>query len=77
MPKFLTGAPEDIELVRYRLGFFDRDANVDDVKENHTGMVRIGNDALNRWSMAASLSEPEQIMATINHLDPKVVHYAI
>lgn len=72
--KLLTGAPEDIELVRYRLGFFDRDANVDDVKENHTGMVRIGNDALNRWSMAASLSAPQQIMATINHLDPKVVH---
>ncbi len=72
--KFLTGAPEDIELVRYRLGFFDSDAKVDDVRENHTGMVRIGNDALNRWSMAASLSEPQQIMATINHLDPKVVH---
>ncbi|PXW91339.1 protein SCO1/2 [Nitrosomonas sp. Nm84] len=72
--KFLTGAPEDIELVRYRLGFFDSDAKVDDVKENHTGMVRIGNDALNRWSMAASLSEPNQIMATINHLDPKIVH---
>ena len=72
--KFLTGAPEDIELVRYRLGFFDRDANVDDIKENHTGMVRIGNDALNRWSMAASLSDPQQIMATINHLDPKTVH---
>jgi protein SCO1/2 len=72
--KFLTGAPEDIELIRYRLGFFDRDANVDDIKENHTGMVRIGNDALNRWSMAASLSDPQQIMATINHLDPKVVH---
>ena len=72
--KFLTGASEDIELVRYRLGFFDRDANVDDIKENHTGMIRIGNDALNRWSMAPSLADPQQIMATINHLDPKVVH---
>lgn len=72
--KFLTGAPEDIELVRYRLGFFDREVALDSVKENHTGMVRIGNDALNRWSMAASLSDPQQIMATINHLDPKTVH---
>lgn len=72
--KFLTGAPEDIELVRYRLGFYDRDEEVDNVRENHTGMVRIGNDALNRWSMAPSLSEPQQIMATINHLDPKTVH---
>ncbi len=72
--KFLTGASEDIEFVRYRLGFYDRDEKMDNVRENHTGMVRIGNDALNRWSMAPSLSEPQQIMATINHLDPKAVH---
>ena len=72
--KFLTGAPVDIELVRYRLGFFDRDENIDNIKENHTGMIRIGNDSLNRWSMAPALAEPLQIMATINHLDPKAVH---
>ncbi len=72
--KFLTGDPADIELLRYKLGFFDREAGLDDVKENHTGMVRIGNDAVNRWSMAPSLAEPQQIMATINHLDPKAVH---
>ena len=72
--KFLTGALEDIELVRFRLGFFDREIDLDKVKENHTGMVRIGNDALNRWSMAPALSKPQQIMATINHLDPKAVY---
>ena len=72
--KFLTGDPADIELLRYKLGFFDREAGLDDVKENHTGMVRIGNDAVNRWSMAPSLAEPRQIMATINHLDPKAIH---
>lgn len=72
--KFLTGAPEDIEAVRFRLGFYDRDENVDNIKENHTGMIRIGNDSLNRWSMAPALAEPLQIMATINHLDPKSVH---
>ncbi len=72
--KFLTGAPEDIELLRFRLGFFDREIDLDKVKENHTGMVRIGNDALKRWSMAPALAEPHQIMATINHLDPKAIH---
>ncbi len=72
--KFLTGTPEDIELVRFRLGFFDCEIALDKVKENHTGMVRIGNDALNRWSMAPTLPDPQQIMATINHLDPKTVH---
>lgn len=72
--KFLTGVSEDIELVRYRLGFFDRDEDIDNVRENHTGMVRIGYDALKRWSMAPALADPVQIMATINHLDPKAVH---
>lgn len=74
--KFLTGVPEDIELIRYRLGFYDVEEDVDNIKENHTGMVRIGNDERKRWSMAPALSDPEQIMATINHLDPKVVHTA-
>ncbi len=74
--KFLTGAPEDIEWVRYRLGFYDVEEDVDNIKENHTGMVRIGNDERKRWSMAPALSDPWQIMATINHLDPKVVHTA-
>jgi len=74
--KFLTGASEDIELVRYRLGFYDPEEDIDNIKENHTGMVRIGNDERKRWSMAPALSDPIQIMATINHLDPKVVHTA-
>ncbi|PSJ16586.1 SCO family protein [Nitrosomonas supralitoralis] len=75
--KFLTGATEDIELVRYRLGFYDPEEDLDNIKENHTGMVRIGNDERNRWSMAPTLSDPEQIMSTINHLDPKAVHTAV
>lgn len=72
--KFLTGAAEDIELLRRRLGFFDVEAELDVVKDSHTGMVRIGNATLNRWTMAPSLADPEQIMATINHLDPKAIH---
>jgi len=72
--KLLTGTADDIELLRRRLGFFDYEAELDAVKDNHTGMVRIGNAALNRWSMAPSLADPAQIMATINHLDPKAIH---
>lgn len=72
--KFLTGAPNDIELLRRKLGFFDYEAELDAAKDNHTGMVRIGNAALDRWSMAPSLADPEQIMFTINHLDPKATH---
>ena len=72
--KLLTGTADDIELLRRRLGFFDYEAELDAVKDNHTGMVRIGNAALNRWSMAPSHADPAQIMPTINHLDPKAIH---
>jgi protein SCO1/2 len=73
---FLTGAPEDIELLRYRLGFYDPDPLIDGNKTRHTGMVRIGNDRINRWTMAAARSDPEQILATLNHVDTSVVHTA-
>lgn len=73
---FLTGAREDIDLVRYRLGFYDPDPLVDFNDLNHTGMLRVGNDALDRWTMAPTLTEPEQILGTINHVDTAVVHTA-
>ncbi len=70
---FLTGAKADIELVRYSLGFYDPDPLIDGNKDRHSGMVRIGNDRNNRWTMAAARSDPEQILATINHVDSTVV----
>jgi protein SCO1/2 len=70
---FLTGRAHDIDQVRYRLGFFDPDPRVDADRSTHTGMVRIGNDASQRWIMAASLAAPEQILASIDHVDPSVV----
>ena len=66
---FLTGARADIEHLRYQLGFFDRNPVVDGDKATHTGMVRIGNDGYDRWTSASALSKPEQIVATINHVD--------
>jgi len=70
---FLTGAPADIRLVRYRLGFFDIDPAVDADNATHTGAVRIGNDVYARWSMAAALAAPAQIVAAINHVDRRMV----
>src|SRR5262245_42402987 len=66
---FLTGARADIEQLRYRLGFFDPNPVVDRDKATHTGMVRIGHDGYDRWTSAAALARPEQIVATINHVD--------
>jgi protein SCO1 len=66
---FLTGARADLEQLRYRLGFFDPNPVVDGDKATHTGMVRIGNDVYDRWTSASALAQPEQIVATINHVD--------
>jgi len=72
--QFLTGTPADIRDLRYRLGFYDRDQNIDVIDESHTGMVRIGNDRFDRWTMAPALAAPDQILATINHVDNTVMH---
>ncbi len=65
---FLTGASADIEELRYSLGFSDPDPLVDSDQTTHTGMLRVGNDAFQRWTMAPALAEPRQILATINHV---------
>lgn len=66
---FLTGTRADIDLVRFALGFYDPDPKVDKELNRHTGMVRIGNDAYDRWAMAPALARPEQIIAAILHVD--------
>ena len=70
---FLTGARADIQHLRYRLGFFDLNPVVDGDKATHTGMVRIGNDVYDRWTSSSTLAKPEQIVATIKHVDRSVV----
>lgn len=66
---FLTGRPEDVQSVRYALGFYDVDPEVDSQVNRHVGMVRIGNDIFDRWGMAPALAAPEQIVSAIRHVD--------
>lgn len=66
---FLTGTRKNIDLVRYALGFYDPDPRIDKELNRHTGMVRIGNDAYDRWAMSPALARPEQIVAAILHVD--------
>lgn len=68
---FLTGTRENIEQVRLSLGFFDVDPQVDADRSQHTGMLRIGNDALDRWCMTPALLEPAQICESIRAVDPE------
>jgi protein SCO1/2 len=65
---FLTGKPGDMEIIRRKLGFFDRDPQADANLSQHIGMVRIGNEAFDRWSMMPALLTPRQLVNSILRL---------
>lgn len=62
---FLTGKRADIDVIRRRLGFYDPDPVVDANPKEHTGMVRIGNERLDRWSVAPASGPTRQIVKSI------------
>lgn len=62
---FLTGRSRDIELIRRRLGFYDIDPRVDADLSQHTGMLRIGKVANQRWAMCPTASSTSQIVDSI------------
>lgn len=65
---FLTGQPKDMELIRRKLGFFNDDPSIDADLANHTGMVRAGNEPLDRWFMMPALSQPKRMARAILEL---------
>ena len=65
---FLTGRRQDVERVRVALGFVGDDAKTDADITQHTGMLRIGNDRLDRWTMTPALGTHRQIKRTILEL---------
>ena len=65
---FLTGAHGDMDAIRRKLGFFDRDPQVDGNLSQQTGMIRIGNEAYDRWSMMPALLTPRQLANSIVRL---------
>ena len=63
--QFLTGKPGDIDLIRRRLGAYDRDPVIDADRTQHTGMLVYGNQARGRWGRVSALAKPPQIFASI------------
>jgi hypothetical protein len=57
--QFLTGHPKDIELLRQKLGFIDRDPVRDADRSNHIGMLRWGNEPHTLWGMPGFASARE------------------
>jgi protein SCO1/2 len=62
---FLTGRAKDMDLLRRRLGFVNPDPLADADLKQHTGMLRIGHDGRDRWSMMPALATPRQIVNSI------------
>ena len=66
---FLTGSVADMELVRQKLGYVDPDPEVDKDKSNHIGVVKYGNEPLERWGGCPGLSPPDWIVETLSWVD--------
>jgi protein SCO1/2 len=60
----------DVERAALGAGLLRRDPLVDADIGQHTGMVRVGNDSLQRWAMAPLLQEPHLILETLMAVDP-------
>jgi protein SCO1 len=67
---FLTGAAAEMETLRRRLGFADSDPVQDAELNQHTGIVRIGNEPLNRWVVAPALLRPEAFIQNVRLVTP-------
>ena len=66
---FLTGRPADLEFLRRKLGFYDRDPSVDRDVSNHVGMVVYGNDAIDRWASCPALTTPTELVKFVGWMD--------
>lgn len=66
---FLTGAPEDIDLVRRRVGFVDADPVAALDASSHIGVILYGNEPLNRWAAAPALGNPDQIYRSVRWME--------
>ena len=67
----LTGKPDDLELLRYKLGY--RDPNPERDKRDraaHSGMVRYGNEPLSQWGSVQGGARPEWIAQEICFVIP-------
>jgi len=66
---FLTGSADDMELIRRKLGFVDPDPEVDKDTSNHIGVLKYGNEPLQRWGGCPGMQAPEAIAEAISWVD--------
>ena len=66
---FLTGSADDMELLRRKLGFVDPDPEVDKDISNHIGVLKYGNEPLQRWGGCPGMQAPDAITEAISWVD--------
>ncbi len=62
---FLTGKPDDIDMIRHKLGERSRSLG------EHRNDVILGNGSTGEWGRDSMFSDTDQLVATIRNMDPK------
>lgn len=65
---FLTGSFDGVEEVRRSLGLYDPDPKVDADRSQHSGLLVMGNDPLQRWSTVPLGFRSEQIAKALRRV---------
>jgi protein SCO1/2 len=66
---FLTGAPDEIDALRRRLGVFDPDPVIDADKTQHSGKLVIGNEPRARWASIPGVLGPKRILRLLERVE--------
>ncbi len=66
---FLTGKPEEIEILRRKMGLYTSNTKLDKDLTNHIGMVRYGNEARQWWAMFPGRANAPWIVESILWMD--------
>ena len=67
--QFLTGDPDEIETIRFRLFRWDH-PGIDNNIDQHTGMLYLFNDNLSRTCKTPAMSSVRSLLTTISWMDP-------
>ena len=65
---FLTGKPEELKALRYKLGYYSIDPVIDADPTQHAATVIIGNHATGRWGMMPVGIGAEQLASKVRRL---------
>jgi len=68
---FLTGKPEEVDMLRHLTGFADPNPEIDKDKARHSGMIRYGNEPMALWGTCQGSGEPEWMAQEIGFAIPR------